>query len=323
MPTRHHPYTKPAEHILDHALAVLSNFHPVSIPLATAFKTHSFEVVLPKGQYLLKQGEFSGYQFFLVSGVVEGYRIMGKTRLTTFITVGGDFLSAIDGMYGTSVLEDSAVAATDCYLIGLHTQHLLHFFDIYPEMNIIMRKILEIYYRIAHQRSVITRMGTAKEKYAYYLQTRTGDNDGIPLSLIASFLDIKTETLKVTIRRQSKSDALLVNAEHIAKLQQLISTESLFLEKQIRLKSIAQRVNLSPHELSALLNNHHKKNFTDFINIFRVNYVKEKLRSDTELLQLTIEALGDQAGFSSKSAFFFAFKKHTGMSPLEYIRANK
>ena len=72
-----------------------------------------------------------------------------------------------------------------------------------------------------------------------------------------------------------------------------------------------------------LLNNHYRKSFADFINIFRVNYVKEKLRKNDALQQITIEALGNQAGFSSKSNFFLTFKKHTGMSPLEYIRNGK
>lgn len=292
----------------------------MSPALSNAFSEKSFEVTLKKGTYLLKQGEISNYLYFMVSGIVAGYRTHGKEKLTTFIAVGGDFVSAIDGIYGNMPVEDSMVAESDCYLIALRTEHLLGFFEAFPEMNIIMRKILEIYYRIAHQRSVIMRMGTAKEKYGYYLQNLTSPTEDIPLPLIASFLDIKTATLKTIIRDQSKTGATASDTENLYKLQHLISSEALFLEKKLRLKDIAQRVCLTPHELSALLNNHYLKSFADFINIFRVNYVKEKLRSSAELQQITIEALGDQAGFSSKSTFFFAFKKHTGMSPLEFIR---
>ncbi|RZM29859.1 MAG: helix-turn-helix domain-containing protein [Pedobacter sp.] len=322
MPARYYPYTTPDVQILDHVLAALSSFYPMSPALSQAFKDKSFEVTLTKGTYLLKQGEISNYLYFLVSGIVAGYRTNGKDKLTTFISVGGDFVSAIDGIYGNMPVEDSMVAESPCYLIALRTEHLLDFFETFPEMNIIMRKILEVYYRVAHQRSVIMRMGSAKEKYGYYLQTLTSNTEDIPLPLIASFLDIKTATLKTILRDQSKTGATISDTENLYKLQNLISSEHLFLEKRLRLKEIAQRVNLTPHELSALLNNHYRKSFADFINIFRVNYVKEKLRSSSSLQQLTIEALGDQAGFSSKSTFFFAFKKHTGMSPLEYIRTS-
>ena len=322
MPLRYYPHTKPKIRILNGVLAALNSFAPMSEGLEQAFRDKSFEVTLTKGSYLLRQGEISNYLYFLISGIVAGYRTNGKERLTTFISVSGDFVSAIDGMYGSTPVEDSMVAESDCYLIALRTEHLLDFFDTFPEMNIIMRKVLENYYRVAHQRSVIMRMGNAKEKYAYYLQNLTSNTEDIPLPLVASFLDIKTATLKTIIRDQSKAGAVATDVENLYKLQNLITTEQLFLEKKLRLKDIAQRVELTPHELSALLNNHYRKSFADFMNIFRINYVKQKLRSSTELQQLTIEALGDQAGFSSKSTFFFAFKKHTGMSPLEYIRNN-
>lgn len=323
MPQRYHPHSKPATHIQNLVLDAFNAFHPMSADLINAFREKSFEVNLSKGSYLLRQGDLSNYMYFLMAGIVTGYRNNGQEKLTTFISVAGDFVSAIDGMYGTAPVEDNMVAASDCYLIAIRTETLLEFFDAFPEMNIIMRKILEIYYREAHQRSVIMRMGNAKEKYGYYLKNLSSKTEEVPLPLIASFLDMKTETLKNIIREQSKTGATKSDTENLFRLQNLISTELLFLEKRIRLKTIAQRVDLTPHELSALLNNHYRKSFADFINIFRVNYVKEKLRKNDALQQITIEALGNQAGFSSKSNFFLTFKKHTGMSPMEYIRNGK
>jgi len=47
--------------------------------------------------------------------------------------------------------------------------------------------------------------------------------------------------------------------------------------------------------------------------------VKKQLM-ENNFEHLTIEALGDLAGFSSKSTFFAAFKKETGHSPLEFFK---
>lgn len=320
MPARYDSKVKPHANVLAVVLNSLHRFHPMSNGLVEAFTEKCFEVNLARGKYLLQQGEISNYIYFLVSGIIAGYRPRGTEMLTTFISVSGDFVSAIDGMYGDRPVEDIMITESDCCLVTLRVEHLMQFFDDFPEMNIIMRKVLEEYYRVAHQRSVIMRMGNAKEKYEYYLHHLTTQTELIPVSLIASFLDIKTATLQSIIKDRSKAGQKSSDVENLFNLKKLVTEGRLFLVKRLRLGVIAQEMGITVHELSSLLNNHYGTNFTDFINAYRVNYVKEILRHGNQLQQLTIEALGNQAGFSSKSTFFHAFKKYTGMTPLAYAK---
>ena len=57
--------------------------------------------------------------------------------------------------------------------------------------------------------------------------------------------------------------------------------------------------------------------FYDYINQFRVEEVKERLRNP-EFKHYSIESIGLDSGFNSKSSFFSIFKKHTSLTPYNY-----
>ncbi|MBL7757174.1 MAG: AraC family transcriptional regulator, partial [Chitinophagaceae bacterium] len=57
--------------------------------------------------------------------------------------------------------------------------------------------------------------------------------------------------------------------------------------------------------------------FTLFVNEYRIDAACRMLSQPTNF---TIEAVGDEVGFNSKSTFFAAFKKIKGLTPNAYIR---
>ena len=69
-----------------------------------------------------------------------------------------------------------------------------------------------------------------------------------------------------------------------------------------------------------MLNSYLNKSFIDYINQYRINWIKESLRNPEIVQNFTLEALAYSAGFSSRSAFYNAFKKLVGMSPVEYTK---
>jgi len=44
---------------------------------------------------------------------------------------------------------------------------------------------------------------------------------------------------------------------------------------------------------------------------------------DKKYQHLTIEAIGNSVGFTSKASFYNAFKKHVAISPKAFIKAQK
>ena len=93
--------------------------------------------------------------------------------------------------------------------------------------------------------------------------------------------------------------------------------KELYKESNIKLPSIAKQIQVSPHKLSQLLNDNIGKSFASFINDFRILEAKRLLKENN---QITLEAIGFEAGFSSKSSFYATFKRVVGQTPAEFQR---
>ncbi|MBL8018389.1 MAG: AraC family transcriptional regulator [Leptospirales bacterium] len=97
-----------------------------------------------------------------------------------------------------------------------------------------------------------------------------------------------------------------------ARLHQLIAVEKLFCDEDLTLPRLAQALNIASHQLSQYLNQHLGKNFTTYINEFRVNEARNLLLEQPDRTTLSI---GLAVGFNSNSAFHEAFVRFTGIPP--------
>ncbi|WP_271784404.1 AraC family transcriptional regulator [Aquimarina algiphila] len=103
--------------------------------------------------------------------------------------------------------------------------------------------------------------------------------------------------------------------QHIQKMNDLMIEEKLFKDSTVKLKLLADRLNVSTHYLSQLLNDNLGQSFAQYINTLRVEESKDLIKNNN---QFTLEAIGLEAGFSSKSSFYSTFKKITGATPAAY-----
>ncbi|MGS2761187.1 helix-turn-helix domain-containing protein [Sinomicrobium sp. M5D2P9] len=109
-----------------------------------------------------------------------------------------------------------------------------------------------------------------------------------------------------------------VEAKALTKaLNEVIRKEELYKNSNIKLNDIAEKVNISTHKLSQLLNDNLGKSFALFINEYRIEEAKRLIRESD---QFTLEAIGFEAGFSSRSTFYNTFKKLVSQTPAEFKR---
>ena len=100
-------------------------------------------------------------------------------------------------------------------------------------------------------------------------------------------------------------------------LEQLMEEEALYKTPNLKIDDLAERMQVGVNLLSQLINDNLGMNYASFINTYRIREAKQLLSSDT-YTHLTVEAIGYEVGFNSKSTFYAAFKKHTGMTPVAY-----
>lgn len=87
-----------------------------------------------------------------------------------------------------------------------------------------------------------------------------------------------------------------------------------FLDAEIKLTDLAERIGTSPQLLSQYLNHVLGLNFFDYVNRFRVAEVQQLMRDEANA-DCTLLELAFAAGFNSKSTFNASFKHLCGMSP--------
>jgi len=110
--------------------------------------------------------------------------------------------------------------------------------------------------------------------------------------------------------------------ECIKKLRHLMEVEKKYRDAELSLQLLAEKLSVSPHILSQILNEKLNRNFSDFINFYRIEDAKSILASP-QGAEKKIIVIAFDVGFNTKVAFYNAFKKYTGMTPAEYRKNPK
>jgi AraC-like DNA-binding protein len=120
-----------------------------------------------------------------------------------------------------------------------------------------------------------------------------------------------TETLKKKLipdEQLSDIKILLIN---------LMETEKPFLEAELSLVRLAQKLKISPHLLSYVINNGFGENFYQLVNRYRIEEA-QRLIGDPGMNHLSLLGIAYEVGFNSKTVFNTTFKKVTGQTPSDY-----
>lgn len=119
-------------------------------------------------------------------------------------------------------------------------------------------------------------------------------------------------------KERNEKDTFRVSDDVAVKIAELLARkvdeEKLFLEPDIGLRDLAERIGVSAHNLSAVLNNHINMPFYLYINQRRIVFAKTRLEQTDDF----ITDIAIHSGFSSRSSFYNMFKKFTGMTPKQY-----
>jgi len=122
-----------------------------------------------------------------------------------------------------------------------------------------------------------------------------------------------------TIQAEKQEDLNLIEAWK-PKIAQLLQNEKVYEDPELSLTQVAKQLKTNPSIISKVINQGFQLNFNDFINQYRIEAVKQKLKAGEQKTQ-TLLSIAYDCGFNSKATFNRAFKKSTGLSPKDYLAA--
>ncbi|HPR32815.1 MAG TPA: helix-turn-helix domain-containing protein [Prolixibacteraceae bacterium] len=120
--------------------------------------------------------------------------------------------------------------------------------------------------------------------------------------------------------KQIRTQVSFLNDKTKAKIQKKIleyfEKEQPYLNPDLSMGLLSEKLEIPKHHITEVLNGVLGKNFFQFVNEYRVEAVKKKLVQPKQ--PYSIEAIGYECGFNSKSTFFSVFKQITGQTPAEF-----
>jgi AraC-like DNA-binding protein len=120
----------------------------------------------------------------------------------------------------------------------------------------------------------------------------------------------------------SQSVASGISDDDLSRLEEMMAGKKPYLNPGLSLSELADLMSMPSHQLSKIINDGFQKNFFDYINTYRIEAFKERIAND-EHQERTILSIALDVGFNSKTAFNRAFKKHTQLTPRQYLRELK
>lgn len=135
-------------------------------------------------------------------------------------------------------------------------------------------------------------------------------------TLLAASLNMEAKaTEKAPYSKSGLTDEKIKSLAN--QLTRYVGREKPFLNEDLNLSLLSEQSEISQPHLSQVINQNFRMNFYDFVNRYRVEEAKTRLRS-SDFDHLSVLGIAFDCGFKSKSSFNRYFKKYTGVSPSDF-----
>jgi len=164
---------------------------------------NSFRKKIKRGKFLLKPGDFCTHYYFIHKGVLRSFIKEDNKEITTWINPENEITTSIHSIIHRKPSREYIQALEDSEVYAMHYDSLNQMYTLFPEMNILVRMLLEVYYSDSEERSYISRLPSAQKRYQHFNASRPELVNRIPLKYVASYLSMSEETLSRLRGRKS------------------------------------------------------------------------------------------------------------------------
>lgn len=148
-----------------------------------------------------------------------------------------------------------------------------------------------------------------------YLKTRKKNKD-----LTAKNLELmKAENENTELQQVTRKYIDAKKDDLVEELKKLLKNDKIYRDQKISIEELSSKLNTNRTYLSNIINSYFNCNFKTIINRHRISEAR-RLLINPGYQNYTIEAIAEEVGFASKSAFNLVFKKETGLTPSVFQR---
>lgn len=125
---------------------------------------------------------------------------------------------------------------------------------------------------------------------------------------------------KVEKNAKQKNNDVLQHFDEVEltqKIYQLLIIEEIYLQPSLTVGEFAKKLGVQARIVTQILEKLYGHTFKELTNMYRIEYAKDRIEEGF-LDSYTLNALAQEAGFSSRTTFFNVFKKEIGICPSEY-----
>jgi len=151
-----------------------------------------------------------------------------------------------------------------------------------------------------------------KERFEQIILKNT-EIEKIPVTIVG---EDKTVTPKIAGLSESTVAYILEQLDIFEKEQQ-------FLDSKITQKLLSEKLGTNPTYLSKIINAYKGKNFSNYLNDLRLEYIVELLKTEHQFLEKEIKELANIAGFTNAEAFSDNFQRKFEIKPSYFIKMMK
>ncbi|MDH6253490.1 AraC-like DNA-binding protein [Chryseobacterium sp. H1D6B] len=148
------------------------------------------------------------------------------------------------------------------------------------------------------------------------------------ISLIIYFKDkIRKEEIYQEIEIKQELEAktntldekeILLAEELFEKIEAIMVNKQSYKDVNYNISKLSASMDVNSSYISKAIRYHGYPNFNNYLNLYRINYVK-KLLDENDLEKVTLMYIYTEAGFSNQSTFNRVFKQIEKITPSEYI----
>lgn len=176
-------------------IALFKTYGNMSSETAIALNTRIKFFHKKKGDFLLKQGQINSSLFVIEQGIVRAFFLKEGKEVNSWFGMENEFIGSILPLYSNQPSFEYIQFLEDSIFYSISIEDLNEMYVLYPELNLIGRKIAEKLCEVLEERIVSLHTDNAEERYRALINKTPAIVQRVSLGHIASFLGITQETL--------------------------------------------------------------------------------------------------------------------------------